>query len=277
MFLFCLLIVSLQAYDFYIITGKGVLAEISSQTLNISKGKALNIRHPGILDCATYGTEISFVNIGWGSSDNYTLYTIDYHGNIKSNKSYHTIGDPVYDKDGNLYATSFYNSNRDIIEVSNNKVKYVFPWVDHVNMIKYDKITKLYYISMDRSYLHEQYIEVMITDYGYWRILYMIPMNYGQMTDIIPFNNTIYAFILGGEHGENQLWEISGKDFEKKRILVEYPKFHGAWRSVLVNNELHTLMHDYDYGKYWVITDLNTLKYNSRLLPPDGTDITCIF
>lgn len=205
-FYFFLLIVSYQAYDFYIITKIGVLAEISSQTLNISNGKSLNIKHPGILDCTTYGTDISFVNIGWGSSDNYTLYTIDYHGNIKSNISYRIVDDPVYDKDGNLYATSFYNANRGIIQVSNDKVKYVFPWVDNVNTIKYDKITKLYYMSMDRSYLHEQYIEVMKTDYGDWRILNMIPMNYGQMTDIIPFNNTIYAFILGGEFGQNQLW-----------------------------------------------------------------------
>jgi len=93
----------------------------------------------------------------------------------------------------------------------------------------------------------------------------MIPLNYGQITDIIPFNNTIYVFILGGEYGQNQLWEISGTNFEKKRILVEYLKFH-------------TIMHDSNSGntQYWVITDLNNLKWTSRVLP-GGIDISCIF
>jgi len=175
MFLCFLLIVSLRAYDFYIITENGVLAEISSQTLNISKGKTLNIKHPGILDCTSYGTEISFVNIGWGSNDNYTLYTIDYHGNIKSNRSYHSVNDPVYDKDGNLYATRFYKYNRVIFQVSNNEIKYVFPHEDDINMIKYDKITKSYYFVNDRSVLGEHYIEFMKSDYNKWRLIIALP------------------------------------------------------------------------------------------------------
>lgn len=276
MFLFVLLIAVYSAYDFYIITENGVFAEISSQTLNVTNAKNLGIKRPGVLYCATSGTEISFVNIEIHGNITETLYTIDFHGNIKDNKSYSMIGNLAYNKEGSLYATSFdeVNRNRDIIKISNNKIKYVFPPYDEGHLLKYDKTTGWYYMMMDRSFLHEQYVEVIETNNDWWRVLYMISINYGQITDIIPFNKTIYVFV--NRNRKNQLWEISGNDYEKRRVLVEYPKFHGSWNSVLVNKELHTIMYDYGYGRHWVITDLSTLKYTNKLMQ-NGLHISCIF
>jgi hypothetical protein len=277
MFLFLLFVGFNYAYDFYIISqqdGRSVtLSEISSSTFNISQGRVLNVLLYMLPNCATHEMNIYFVSIGMGSNNNLTLYCVDYHGNVKNSKSYHSINSPIFDKKGNLYAITV-NYTFKIIQTSNNQIKYTAPRYDWINIITYDRISDLYYLAIHRLDSNERYIQVMKN----WRFISIVPMNSGQILKVIISNKALYilyVFVLN-KQGYNQLLEVNTINHNQK-VLITYTGFSSIFDAILIKNEIHSVMNeDLRRTQYWITTNLDTLKYTNHSLSSNG-QILCIF
>jgi hypothetical protein len=275
MFLLFLLISICCTYDFYAlnndVNGNPLLSQISSETLNITNSKILNVAPHILTRCATLGNEVSFVAIN-KNFNIYTLYTIDFGGNVKNSKIYDLVGNPVYDEYGNLYVTVFLNTREIIIKTSTNETKYTPPRGDYIQEIKYDEVNDVYYLLVMRWGYNKQFIEIMKD----WGLVDMFLMDIGSIMNIIPFNNTILALVISNK-GENELWEIEYTKNSKQQLLVGYNGYNGGPCNILRGTEIHSIMRDIRSKKYyWVITDLNTLNYTSRYLV-NGVRISCIF
>ncbi len=247
-------------------------SEISTQTMNVSSVKMLDINPHLLTECATFTTSTYVVAISIISGRPYTIYQLDHHGTVIGIQYHDVIGDLTVDKSGILHGVVTDMIGYRIIRVDNNQTLYLAPRYDIIRLATYDSTTDTYYIVIQRWSPTEQYIEMMRGG----RIVGMILIGPHQVRRIFITRDTLYVVRINANKHYTQLVEIN-IEHQWQRVLVNYTNYGGTRGAILINDELHVVMlcNSFCDDTYWVITNIRTLNWTAHRLPLYN-EILCI-